>query len=206
MRDRSRRLRPKIVRMSRLFLITGIPAAGKSTVGHALARRFERGVCVDGDDIRKVVVSGAAPLGTPLSEAATAQLLLRYRAGLAVARVYLDAGFDVVFNDNMFGTLFADVLAMVGESKLRNDVAGVAHEVHVVILNPRADAVRRRDAARECWQAYEGGAWDVEELRRGLVEQTPRVGLWLDNSAQSVEETADSILERLQESAVLSLY
>jgi predicted ATPase len=195
------------VRMSRLFLITGIPAAGKSTVSHALARRFERGACVDGDDIRKMVVSGAAPLGTPLTEAATEQLLLRYRAGLAVAQVYLDAGFDVVFNDNMFGTLFADVLAMVGESE-SGSVARkkeAAHELHVVILNPRADAVRRRDATRECWQAYEGEAWDVDELRRGLVSETPRVGLWLDNSAQSVEETVDSILERLQESAVSSL-
>lgn len=27
--------------MARLFLVTGIPAAGKSTVSHALARRFE---------------------------------------------------------------------------------------------------------------------------------------------------------------------
>ena len=107
--------------MSRLFLVTGIPAAGKSTVGHALARRFERGVCVDGDDIRKVVVSGA-------------------------------------------------------------------------------------DATRSNWRAYDGEAWDVDELRRGLVEQTPRVGLWLDNSSQSVEETVDHILERLRESAVSSLY
>lgn len=185
--------------MSRLFLVTGIPAAGKSTVGHALARRFERGVCVDGDDIRKAVVSGAAPLGSPLTEAATAQLLLRYRAGLAVAGVYLGAGFDVVFNDNMFGTLFADVLAMVAES-------APAHELHVVILDPAADAVRHRDATRSNRQAYAGEAWDVDELRRGLVEQTPRVGLWLDNSSQSVEETVDHILERLRESAVSSRY
>ena len=186
--------------MPRLFLITGIPAAGKSTVGHALARRFERGACVDGDDIRKAVVSGAAPLGLPLSEAATAELLLRYRAGLAVARVYLDAGFDVVFNDNMFGTLFGDVLAMVAEAG-----TGRAHALHVVILNPRPDAVRERDATRECWSAYSGEAWEVDELRRGLVEETPRVGLWLDNSAQSVAETVDEILERLRESAVSSL-
>ena len=194
-----------IVAMSRLFLITGIPAAGKSTVGHALARRFERGVCVDGDDIRRVVVSGAAPLGSPLTEAATAQLLLRYRAGLAVARVYLDAGFDVVFNDNMFGTLFAQVLAMVAESGSGSE-AGADHELHVVVLNPAADAVRHRDATRSNWQAYEGDAWDVDELRRSLVEETPKVGLWLDNSSHSVEETVDHILERLRQSAVSSLY
>ena len=181
--------------MARLFLITGIPAAGKSTVSHALARRFERGVCVDGDDIRKSVVSGAAPLGSPLTEAATAQLLLRYRAGLAVARVYLDAGFDVVFNDNMFGALFGEVLAMSAE-------LGTRHERHVVVLNPAADAVRQRDAMREVRQAYEGEAWDVDELRRGLVEETPRVGLWLDTSSQSIEETVDEILKSPGRSAL----
>jgi len=181
--------------MARLFLVTGIPAAGKSTVSHALARRFERGVCVDGDSIREMVVSGAAPLGSPLTEAATAELLMRYRAGLAVARVYLDAGFDVVFNDNMFGTLFGEVLAMSGELALR-------HERHVVVLNPSAEAVRLRDATREVWQAYEGDAWDVDELRRGLVEETPWIGLWLDTSSQSAEETVGEILKRLGDSAV----
>ena len=35
-----------------LFVISGVSAAGKSTVARLLAGRFERGVCVPGDEIR----------------------------------------------------------------------------------------------------------------------------------------------------------
>jgi hypothetical protein len=35
-----------------------------------------------------------------------------------------------------------------------------------------------------------------------LVEETPRLGLWLDSSAQSPDETVDAILARRCESLV----
>jgi chloramphenicol 3-O-phosphotransferase len=41
-----------------MVLITGIPAAGKSTVADRLARRFSRGVHVRGDLFRRMVVTG----------------------------------------------------------------------------------------------------------------------------------------------------
>ena len=43
-----------------LFVISGISAAGKSTVARLLAGRFERGACVPGDAIREMMVSGRA--------------------------------------------------------------------------------------------------------------------------------------------------
>ncbi|MBA3718523.1 MAG: hypothetical protein H0W87_09905 [Actinobacteria bacterium] len=43
---------------ARLFLLTGPSAAGKSTVGRLLARRFERGVHLEGDVFRRSIVSG----------------------------------------------------------------------------------------------------------------------------------------------------
>ena len=41
-----------------VVFITGISAAGKSTVAEMLARRFERGVHVGGDGFRRMVVAG----------------------------------------------------------------------------------------------------------------------------------------------------
>ena len=41
-----------------LFVISGVSAAGKSTVARLLAGRFERGVCVPGDAVHAMVVSG----------------------------------------------------------------------------------------------------------------------------------------------------
>ena len=40
------------------MLVTGIQAAGKSTVGRILAERFERGAFVEGDLMWKLIVSG----------------------------------------------------------------------------------------------------------------------------------------------------
>jgi len=59
-----------------IFLINGTQGAGKSTVSRLLARRFERSVCIDADDLLRLVVSGAAPLEPPLSLEAERQLRL----------------------------------------------------------------------------------------------------------------------------------
>ncbi|HEY2553556.1 MAG TPA: zeta toxin family protein [Streptosporangiaceae bacterium] len=41
-----------------VFLVTGIQAAGKSTVAQALAKKFERSVHVRGDLFRRMMVNG----------------------------------------------------------------------------------------------------------------------------------------------------
>jgi hypothetical protein len=47
--------------------------------------------------------------------------------------------------------------------------------------------------------AYRPGSWTIEELDRALREETPRLGLWLDNSDQTPTETVDEILARREE-------
>jgi cytidylate kinase len=46
----------------RVILITGIMAAGKSTVAQRLAERLDRSVYVRGDAFRRMIVSGASPI------------------------------------------------------------------------------------------------------------------------------------------------
>jgi adenylylsulfate kinase-like enzyme len=46
-----------------VFLVTGIQAAGKSTVAQALAERLERSVHVRGDLFRRMVVNGGVEMG-----------------------------------------------------------------------------------------------------------------------------------------------
>jgi cytidylate kinase len=61
-----------------LFVISGVSAAGKSTVARLLAGRFARGVCVHGDEIRAMVVSGRADMRPDAGREALRQLTLRY--------------------------------------------------------------------------------------------------------------------------------
>jgi dephospho-CoA kinase len=71
-----------------IVLITGIPAAGKSTVADRLARRFERGVHVRGDVFRRMVVTGRHDMTSTPSEEAWRQLRLRYRLTAHAADTY----------------------------------------------------------------------------------------------------------------------
>jgi predicted kinase len=165
-----------------LFVISGVPASGKTTVGRLLAARLDKAVCVPGDSIRSMVVSGRADMRSGAGEAQLHQLLLRYQGALAVARVYLADGFDAVVEDVIIGPVLRKFLALVP-----------VPEMHLVVLNPDASAVAERDRGRSR-TAYGDGGWNIDELRDVLRFETARVGLWLDSSGLSAEQTVDRIL------------
>jgi chloramphenicol 3-O-phosphotransferase len=165
-----------------VVLITGVQAAGKSTVAQALAERLPRSVHVRGDLFRRMVVNGQAELTPDLPAEALAQLRLRYRLTAQVSDAYFEAGFTVVAQDVVLGAQLADLTAMVRSRPLL-----------VVVLDPAAEAVAAREAGRRK-KAY--GTWTVDELVGGLRQQTPRLGMWLDTSEQTPAETIDEILAR----------
>lgn len=83
--------------MRRPLLVSGGPAAGKSTCARALAVERPRGVHIDADDVRQLVVTGAvAPWKGPDGEA---QLVLGARNVAALGRNFVHAGFDVTIAD-----------------------------------------------------------------------------------------------------------
>jgi chloramphenicol 3-O-phosphotransferase len=60
------------------------------------------------------------------------------------------------------------------------------------VLLPSVEAVAEREEARED-KGYVGG-WTVERHYAEFVETTPRLGLWLDTTEQTPQETVDEIL------------
>jgi hypothetical protein len=64
---------------------------------------------------------------------------------------------------------------------------------HVIVLVPSLESVVEREAGRP-HKGY--GAWTVEELYAGFVESTPRVGIWLDTTGLTPDETVDEIYAR----------
>jgi chloramphenicol 3-O-phosphotransferase len=165
-----------------IVLITGIQAAGKSTVAQALAERLPRSVHVRGDLFRRMVINGRADITPDLSDEAIRQLRLRYKLMAATCEEYFSAGFTVVAQDIILGELLTETIAMIGERPLL-----------VVVLAPRPEVVAAREAGRGK-TAYD--EWTVAMLDAGLRNQTPHVGLWLDTSEQTAEETVDEILRR----------
>lgn len=172
----------------RLILITGIMAAGKSTVAQHLAERLPHSVHLRGDVFRRMMVNGRAEMTRELSAAAAEQLRLRYRLAAAAADLYLQAKFSVVYQDIILGPHLTEVVQYYQ-----------SHPLHVVVLCPTPAVVAAREAGRGK-TGYRGIT--VADLDRVLREETPQLGLWLDSSTYTVAETVDYILANLSAAIV----
>ncbi|MDX6314888.1 MAG: hypothetical protein QOF44_4352 [Streptomyces sp.] len=165
-----------------MYLITGIPASGKSTVARELAGRLPRSAHVNGDVFRRMVVGGRAEMTPALDGEALRQLRLRHEIAAAAADAYAAAGFVPVLQDVILGDELARTISLIRTRPL-----------HVVVLAPSPRAVAQRDAGRRK-TAY--GTWTPADLDRALHEETPRFGLWLDTTDQTPAETVDAILRQ----------
>jgi chloramphenicol 3-O-phosphotransferase len=165
-----------------VFLITGPSASGKSTVARLLAARFRRGVHLEGDFFRQSIVSGRHEMTPDPTPQALEQLRLRYRLAAAAADAYFERGFTVALEDVVAGRLLEDVAAQVRSRPL-----------HTVVLLPSIEAVAARAASRTT-AGYD--RWSIEQLHELFANETPRLGIWLDSSNQTAEETVDEVLAR----------
>lgn len=164
-------------------LITGAMAAGKSTVAQALAERLPQSVHVRGDLFRRMIVNRRGEMTTDPSPEAIGQLHLRYDLGVQTSLRYAREGFDVVYQDIIMGPDLR---------RVADDLRAGLRRVDVVVLCPSAAVLASREAVRP--KTGYGEVWDPEALDRELREHTPRIGLWLDNSHLTVEETVERVL------------
>lgn len=163
-----------------LYLVTGIMAAGKSTVAQALAERFAKSVHLRGDQFRRAVVSGREEMTAAPTTEAFEQLRLRYRLAAGVADGYVEAGFTTVVQDVVIGPMLEEFVEMVRHRPL-----------NVVVLTPSVEAVAEREAGRSKTGYHSVNPAQLDDVLRNT---TPRIGYWLDTTDLTVEQTVDRIL------------
>ena len=163
-----------------LLLVGGPAGAGKSTVATAWCRTRQRAVRIDLDEVRDLIIAGRADpqVLTPLQ---AEQYELSVRACVALARVFLAAGYDValetVFEPEDFTQRWRPLLT------------GLAW--HLVVLRPTLPVTLARSRARA-----------KRVLEEHTIAQHQRTGGWstdlqLDTSDLSIERTLEIINHRL---------
>jgi len=163
-----------------LWIINGIPGVGKTTTARGLAKRLERSAHVEGDIVHEMVIGGHVhPGGTPEKEA-NAQLSLCKRNQIVLARSFLNAGFtpvvDYVYVTHHFIDDFQRALPDV--------------DLHLVTLAPGPDVALDRDAHRP--EKTVAAKWLF--LEPMIKENLSTHGLWIDNSAMTVDAVVDYML------------
>ena len=154
-------------------------ASGKSTIAQALAERLPVAAHVRGDAFRRFIVSGREPMTAPLSERARTQLALRQNLAARTAELFAADGITAIVQDLYLG---ADLRAMVERIRYR--------PLYVVVLSPTAQAIRQRERARSK-SGYD--SWAIEDFA-ARVDATPRLGLRINTSDLTVEQSVDQIL------------
>ena len=92
----------------------------------------------------------------------------------------------MVLQDNYYGPALEEMASLLRGIPLR-----------LVVLCPSVETVRAREASRGK-RGYVG--FSPEALWHSFMRETPRVGLWLDNSHMTVEQAVKEILSRGEKS------
>jgi predicted kinase len=163
-------------------IVSGMPGAGKSTIGTLSARLLPRAALVKGDDVNLMIQSGAVWfMGEPRDEAAR-QYELCKRNMCALANNFVDFGFTVFLDTVVQDRAMLDLLLALLSPRA----------VRLVILAPGIEVCKYRNKARDPIEQFAFDGYDELEadMRRDLSE----AAWWFDTSALTPAETAEQLV------------
>jgi chloramphenicol 3-O-phosphotransferase len=170
-----------------IFLITGTPGSGKSSVARALLQRFEFGLHLPVDDLREFVVSGISHPVPDWTEETGRQFRLARESAASSAKLYASNGFAVVIDD----VISNDDVSSIFEPLFDE------FDFHKILLQPRLEIALERNHTRT--NKNFDPSFLEEPIRQIYAwmsaQEFPNDWLRIDSSELNLEQTVDAILE-----------
>jgi len=171
-----------------VFLISGIPGAGKTTVARLLASQFPLGAHIEADEIQNLIVSGGLHPQEEPREEALRQLRLRTRNVSLLADSFATARIVPVIDDTV-----------VERQRFENYLTDLqTRPLRLVLLSPPLEIALARDEGR----LFKGVGHIWSHLDAVMREEMVGLGLWLDTSAQTPQQTLAAIIGQLPKTLV----
>ena len=161
--------------MSKLYLITGPAGVGKSTISKAVAEKIEKSVLIEGDDIYNQVVGGYV---SPWKEGN--HLDIFWEVSIDIITVYLDAGYDVVFNYIIGPDDFEYLKAIFEDYDVKFIVLMIDEETLLKRDSQRPEDCQMKDRCIVLLHHFKEHNYDEKYI--------------IDTGKSEIEESAESIL------------
>lgn len=161
-----------------IWIITGVPGAGKSTTARRLGERLARSAVIHGDDVSDLIVGGHLRPEDEPAEEAEFQLNLSLENQALLARSFYDAGFTPII----------DWIVTSADRLWRYRAILEERPMRLVVLDPGESVSMARHRSRGKYVA------DQWVHMHDSFERLRDMGFWIDNGAQSVDEVVELLI------------
>ena len=174
--------------MAYVWLINGIPGSGKTSTARALAARLPRAAHIEGDRLQDSIISGSVPPGGLPREEEERQIHLNVHNQCLLA--------DSFSREDITPVIDYVIINPDRLEEYRKHLPKLI--LNLVTLSPGIPTALERDLQRPDKTVAQMWTHLDEIMRRELNG----VGLWLDNSTFTIEETVDYILNHQEEARI----